>query len=170
MGNRNPGKPGRRERSILGPPEGEAWLWLTQSLLESASWRAMTSAARKIVDRLCIEHMAHGGRENGRLAVGYDAFEATGIDRGLIKRTLAELDALGLVKCEQRGRRGWGNGTARLSSYRLTFFGVVGSDDQRPATNEWKAVADDSTAAAAIERARKSTACRRSSMPSSKIL
>ena len=154
----------------MAPPEGEAWLWLTRALLESPSWRNMTPAGRRIVDRLCIEHMAHGGRENGRLAVGYDAFEATGIDRGLIRRTLLELDALGLVRCVKRGRKGWGDGTARLSSYRLTFFGVVGSDQQCRATNDWREITNDVQAAAAIASVRASTPTRRKTSTHTKIL
>lgn len=43
-------------------------------MLESPAWRALSFVARRILDRLEIEHAGHGGAENGRLICTYDDF------------------------------------------------------------------------------------------------
>jgi hypothetical protein len=52
-----------REAKRARPPEGSSWIWLTLDMLESPAWRAMRLAARKIVDRLIIEHLTHAGKK-----------------------------------------------------------------------------------------------------------
>src|SRR5207302_4402026 len=44
----------------------EPFVMLPRSLLESYAWRALSRAARQVIDRIVIEHLAHGGRENGK--------------------------------------------------------------------------------------------------------
>ena len=41
------------------PPAGEPWVWLTRELLESDAWRGASINARRVVERLIIEHMQH---------------------------------------------------------------------------------------------------------------
>lgn len=36
----------------------------------------ITAPARRVVDRIAIEHMNHAGTKNGELAVTFDNFEA----------------------------------------------------------------------------------------------
>ena len=38
-----------------------------KQMVESPAWRALSLAARKALDRIEIEHMNHGGAENGKL-------------------------------------------------------------------------------------------------------
>jgi hypothetical protein len=56
------------------------------------------------VFRVALEHMAHGGTENGNLVVTYDDFERAGIRRMSIKQALAEVTGTGLVLITERGR------------------------------------------------------------------
>lgn len=44
-------------------------------MLESPAYRVLTLSARRVLDRLEIELLRHGGNENGRLAVTYRQFE-----------------------------------------------------------------------------------------------
>jgi len=54
------------------PPKDMPWIWLTREMLESPAWRAMDMlAARRVVERIILEHMAHAGTENGNLIVTY---------------------------------------------------------------------------------------------------
>lgn len=89
-------------------PKGQAFVWLTRDIIESPAWRAMSQNARLVIDRVCLEHMAHGGGQNGFLPVTYDDFENAGIRRGSIRRAIAEALALGFVEMTQKGTRGWG--------------------------------------------------------------
>jgi hypothetical protein len=43
----------------------------TREMIESPAYRALSLQGRKILRRLEIEHMAHGGAENGRLPSRY---------------------------------------------------------------------------------------------------
>ena len=38
------------------PPADEPWIWLSRSMLESPAWTAMPLAARKVVERIELEH------------------------------------------------------------------------------------------------------------------
>jgi hypothetical protein len=52
-----------------------------RAMVESPAMRALSLAARKVLDRIEIEHMNHGGARNGQLPVTYRDFEAWGIRR-----------------------------------------------------------------------------------------
>ena len=51
----------------------------SRELRELAAWRALPDNARRILDRLEVEHMRHGGAENGALPCTY--FVAAGAAR-----------------------------------------------------------------------------------------
>jgi hypothetical protein len=118
----------------------------TKEMLESPAWGALTLADRKVIDRLCIEHMAHAGKENANLVCTYTDFEIHGVRRASLGMSIRRLEALGFVAVVERGR------IAKAefkfpARYRLTF--VQGNI---PATNEWKQVA---TAEEATDRVAK---------------
>jgi hypothetical protein len=102
-------------------------------LLESPAWRALSGDGRKVIDRIELEHLRHGGRDNGRLIVLYDDFRAYGIGHSrVINRGLREAEALGLLEIK-RGRAG--NGETRAANlYRLTY---LSAGNQKP-TDEWR--------------------------------
>jgi len=100
-------------------------------MLESPAHLALSITARRILDRLCCEHMNHGGGENGRLKCTYSDFIGFGASRELIPAALRELESLGLLRYQRGGR--WG-GVKAPSIYTLTWCPVDGI----PATNDWK--------------------------------
>ena len=58
---------------------GEPFVMLTRELLASDTWRALGINARRFVDFLMLENMAHGGKENGRLKAPYEQLETFGV-------------------------------------------------------------------------------------------
>jgi hypothetical protein len=104
-----------------------------KDMLESAAFRALSFPARQVLDRLELEHMNHGGQENGALIVTHDQFEAYGVRRASVSKAIAELENRGFVEVTKRGRGG--NADFRApNTYRLTYL-PVGS---QPPTDDWR--------------------------------
>jgi hypothetical protein len=117
-------------------------------MLRSPAWRALSLSARRILDRLEIEHASHGGAENGRLPVTYEQFHQYGIHRHAIAPAIREAIALGFIEVTQRGRAG--NAEFRKPNYfRLTYFHT-----KDPPTDEWMRITEE--AAEAMARAARS--------------
>jgi hypothetical protein len=53
----------------------EPFVMLPRSLIQSDAWRSAGINARRFVDFLLLEHMAHGGKENGKLKAPYRQLE-----------------------------------------------------------------------------------------------
>src|SRR5690349_15302677 len=101
---RSSGKLSGREGKLRRPPEGEPWVWLTADLLTSHSWRALSVNGRRLMDRLLIEHMAHAGRENGRLKATHDQLVEYGLPRACIRAAIEHCEVLGLIEHHRGGR------------------------------------------------------------------
>ena len=61
-------------------------------MLESEAWRALSLNAHKVIDRVKIEHMHHGGTENGNLIVTHADFQAYGVRRQSIAAAIREAE------------------------------------------------------------------------------
>jgi hypothetical protein len=104
-------------------------------MIESPAWSVLSLSARRVLDRIEIEHAHHGGNDNGRLPVTYDDFECYGIHRHSIAAAIREILALGFAEIAERGRAG--NAESRSPhKFRLTYFRV----GRAPATNEWQRI------------------------------
>ena len=102
-------------------------------MMTSHAWNQLTLNARRVLDRLLIEHMNHAGTCNGQLVVTYDDFEALGIRRNSIKPAINLAKKLGFLKIIRPGRGG--KGPSRLPTiYALTWLPIGDS----PPTNDWK--------------------------------
>ena len=107
----------------------------TLAMLESPAYRVLSRAAHMVLARIQIEHMRHGGVENGNLPVTYDNFVDYGIHRHAISPAIRELEALGFIEITQRGRAG--NREFRSpSKYRLTYRNAKGAWGD--GTHEWR--------------------------------
>jgi hypothetical protein len=125
-----------RQARRMRPPEGESWIWLTQEMLESPAWRAMRFAARKILDRLIIEHLAHAGLENGNLITTYSDFQEFGLRRrSSIAPAIIEAETLGFIDVIERG----GSAYAELRNPSRYALAWLDRKDGTPPTNRWKA-------------------------------
>lgn len=140
MNNRMRIRPGQRgyERwqKRNHPPAGEPWVWLTQDMLTSPAWAALTISAKRVIERLAIEHMSHAGTMNGELIVTYDDFENFGVSRKTIKTAIDVAQALGFIDVTFKGVRSYGS-ARRPSQYALTW---LPQNDGNDPTNRWKII------------------------------
>ena len=67
-------------------------------MIKSPAWSVLSLSARRVLDRIEIEHADHGGYDNGRLPVTYDDFEHYGIHRHSIAAAIRETVALGFAE------------------------------------------------------------------------
>lgn len=104
-------------------------------MMTSLAWGALPHAARRVMDRLEIEHMNHGGCENGMLACTYDDFARYGIRRQSIPVALIYLEALGFIEVTEQGRASFAD-LRTPSRYRLTFLNTL----QQGPTDEWERI------------------------------
>jgi hypothetical protein len=118
-------------------------------MLESPAYRTLGGSARKILDRLEIEHAHHGGCDNGELPCTFDDFMDYGVRRNSINVAIRELVTLGFIEVTEEGRAGnadW----RRPNKFRLTYRSV---GNARP-THEWKATATAHDAKMKLRRAK----------------
>jgi hypothetical protein len=107
----------------------------TIEMIKSPAWSVLSLSARRVLDRIEIEHADHGGYDNGRLPVTYDDFERYGIHRHSIAAAIRETVALGFTEITERGRAG--NAEFRSPhKFRLTYFPVR----RAPPTHEWQRI------------------------------
>lgn len=126
---------GKRLREARNRPPAEMpWVWFTREMLESDALRSLSLAARRVIDRVCIEHMLHAGTENGNLAVTYNDFTKFGIRRGTIAAAIKEAVAAGLLIVTQKGRPSVGP-DRWPTRYALGWLPLY---DASPAPNRWK--------------------------------
>jgi hypothetical protein len=89
-------------------------------MMESPAFRTLTHSARRVLDRIEIEHAHHGGNDNGQLPVTYDQFIEYGIHHNAIAPAIREIEALGFIEITKHGRAGnaeW----RRPNKFRLTY-------------------------------------------------
>jgi len=114
-GPENQAATGKRRNKIA-----EAWISYPLSMIESPAMRALSLSAIRIMHRLEIEHMAHGGAENGRLVVTHDQLHAWGVGPNQISPAIHELVFLGFLEITRKGAAG--NAQYRQAAqYRLTY-------------------------------------------------
>jgi hypothetical protein len=119
-----------------------AWVAHRLDLVQSPSWRLAPIPLRRLLDRLEIEHMRHGGKLNGHLFVAYSQFEFAGMSRRKISAALTLGERLGLVEVIRANEP---KGDLRApNSYRLTYLPAKGAE--RPG-DEWKRITEDRAAA-----------------------
>ena len=141
--------PGPRRWETMNRPKGQ-FVWFERVLLESPAWAAMPLAARRVVERVAIEHMSHGGTQNGELPVTYDDFARFGVRRQSISAGIKAAGALGFLDVTARGMLGHGV-AKRPSTYGLTWLPRC---DGTPPSNRWKAIRSMKEAKAIVRGAR----------------
>src|SRR5262245_4693338 len=126
-------------------------------MVESPAWRTLSLSARRVLDRIEIEHCHHGAVENGRLPVTFDDFMKYGIERHAIAPAIRECEALGFIEITQRGRAG--NADFRQPNvFRLTYLNKYQTGEN--ATNEWNRIETMEEAEMLARNARRSVAAK----------
>jgi hypothetical protein len=129
----------RRKTSLLRPPQGSSFVWITVEIFEAQTFGALSIAARRILDYLCAQQCHEAGRANGDLAAPYSLLETFGVTKSDIRKGLAELEATGFVRRVKQGLRVAGGGEP--SRFALTWLPTRAySPRAEAATNDWKAV------------------------------
>jgi hypothetical protein len=126
----------RAGRMTNGPPEGhEGFIWVTKEMLCRPNWYKLSVNARRVVERVCIEHLAHGGTENGRLIVTHHDLRAYGISPRHIADAIREAEAFGWIDV-RRGERIAGK--PKPSTMALTWQPLA--EPKQPANDRWRKV------------------------------
>jgi hypothetical protein len=131
---------------------GESFIAHPKSMRESWAWRLLPDNARRVLDRLELEHMRQGGAMNGELKCTYTDFEEAGLRRQSVALAIRQAAALGFVEITRKGYK-----TAaefRVPSlYRLTYVYNADARRQGMPTNEWERIAGKQQAEAALQTA-----------------
>jgi hypothetical protein len=120
----------KRERSRIDPPK-EPWAFIPLAVMESNAFRSLSINARRVIDRLIIEHFHHNRIENGALRVSARQFHQWGVTKDCLAPAIRELESKGLIVTSL------GDATGALRSpliYRLTFYGTL----ENAPTNDWR--------------------------------
>ncbi|WP_372706885.1 hypothetical protein [Brevundimonas sp.] len=111
----------------------EAFVGEPMSLLESPGYQALNFPAFKILGFLKLEHVRHGGAENGRLLAPHRQLRQGGISPRKVKPALDMLEAFGIIRCTSDGFRQGGRPNA--ATYALTWLptcdGLLPRDDYK---------------------------------------
>ncbi len=126
-----------------------------RQLIESPAMRVLRLAERRVLERIEIEHMDHGGAENGKLPVTYADFAKWGVRPDSIARSIRALEALGLIEIVRHGYAGAAEKRAP-SLYRLTYLTAwnAGKTDET-GTHEYRRIKTIEEAEAIATSARK---------------
>lgn len=162
------GRSGKRQRN-RNPPAGprecgvEHWAWEPIEMKLGGAYRALSRAARLVLDRVQLEHVAHGGVMNGELVVAHSDFEAHGVGRNLVAAAIRECEAAGVLAVRRRGKIA---GLNVPNQYRLTWIGGrnAAGDIILP-SNEWKARTAEHVEGARAQRKRERAALKSGAFP-----
>src|SRR5258708_22852840 len=141
----------RRFAQANRPPQDTSWCWLTGEMLESPAWRALTGNAMKVVLRIALEHLRHGGVGNGLLPVTYQDFVRWGVRRNAIREAIVVAINLGWIDKTSTGEVPWHGDIRRPSTFALTW---LPQHNGAPASNRWTRIKSDADAKAAIKAAK----------------
>jgi hypothetical protein len=125
---RSSGKIGGKRGKRMKPPKDEPWVWFTREMIESDAWASLGINARRVLDCLLLDHMAHAGTENGALKATYKQLQVFGVGARFAADAIREVEAAGFIDCHRGGMR-------VATTYRLTW---LPTKDDEPATNRWK--------------------------------
>src|SRR5260221_4345131 len=98
------------------PPEGTSWCWLTADMLDSSAWRALSGNAMKVIMRIALEHLKHGGLENGKLPVTYQDFVKWGVRKNSVREAQLVAIHLGRIDRTSIGEVPWLGDSRRLGT------------------------------------------------------
>lgn len=130
----------------------EAFVMHRLSLLLSDAWQKRPVPLIRLLEQLEIEHLRHGGQENGKLYVSYSQLQLSGISRRTIRPAIDCGMALGLLKAESDPDFQGGD-LRQPNRYALTYLPVRNA---KLPTDEWRTLSPQQVEKA-LERFRSAT-------------
>jgi hypothetical protein len=106
----------------------DQFVMLPRELLESTAWRGRSVNAGRVIEFLMLEHMRHGGRENGNLKAPQRQLVAFGIGAQYVAGGINEVEQRRIVKAHRHGQR-------VATTYELTWLPL--HDGSAP-SDEWR--------------------------------
>ena len=131
--------------------DGDQFVAHTREMRKSVAWRFLPNNARRVLDRLELEHMHHGGAENGLLICTYSDFEKSGLRRQSIALAIRQCVALGFLKITRQGQRCASDFNRVSAQYFLTYLHGVGKSLEP--THAWRRVHSDVQAKSHLSKA-----------------
>jgi hypothetical protein len=128
--------------------------WQAIEMLEAPAFRVMSLSARRVIDRIQIEHASHGGKENGKLPVTFRDFNEYGIHWNSIAPAIREAAALGFIRITQEG-------IASNKEFRIpNMFALthLATDKEPKPTEDWRRIKTVEEAETIAAEARKAPA------------
>jgi hypothetical protein len=120
-------------------------------MLASPAWRALPGNAMKIVMRIALEHLRHGGVENGLLPVTYQDFAKWRVRKNSVREAQLVAIHLGFIDRTGIGEVPWHGDIRRPSTFALTWLPRY---DGAPPSNRWASIKTDLDAKAAVRYAK----------------
>lgn len=117
----------------------EPFALMPLSLFQSPAYQALSPPGNRVLTRLIVEHLSHGGFEYGRLKCTYGDFEEAGVRRRSIAPAIRECEELGLVEVVKRGTPSI-SAQRQPSQYRLTFLQGRDQGGTIMPTDEWRKI------------------------------
>jgi hypothetical protein len=105
----------------------------------------------KVVLRIALEHLKHGGVENGKLPVTYQDFARRGVRKNSVREAQLVAIHLGWVDRTSIGEVPWHGDIRSPSTFGLTWLPRY---DGAPANNRWASIETELDAKAAVRRAK----------------
>jgi len=124
-----------------------SWIPHRLEMLISPAWQHAPRPLRRILERLEIEHLRHGGLKNGELYVAFSQFVRCGVSKKAIAPMHRIGEALGLLEVVQHPEASAGV-IRPPNSYRLTYLPV----GKASPTDEWKRITSRQQVEAIIAR------------------
>ena len=134
----------------------EGFVIHSKKMRESEAWKALGTVDWRVLQRLELEHMEHGGAENGKLIVTYGQFQSIGIRRQSISLALRRLAHLGFLRVTREGYR-TEKGQHVPSTYFLTYLYNKSPKFNGAPTHDWQLIKSADDASAALEAAAAAT-------------
>ena len=107
------------------------------TMLTSDVFRSLRLADLRILQRLEIEHVSHGGKQNGDLRCTYTDFVKYGVRRASIPEGIRRLVHGGFLVVTAQGRQSYGD--LRIPSrYRVTYLPTFADGRWVEPTHEWR--------------------------------
>ena len=106
---------GRKRRNQIA----EQFVAYTRTMIASPAYRVLSLQGRKVLRRLELEHMAHGGQDNGKLPCRYEDFIEYGCRKKSLSSALIEVGILGFAKTVTLGTRAHGDIPGKASTFLL---------------------------------------------------